>query len=231
VGVLGAPTLMECMNYAHDQHYKKHEHSPVKAFVLPPVVTEYGEAMQTYLKSRHLSFDIAKANGWYPAHVRGEPRVIIRSVSNGFPGLGFWQGRSMLADSQLRYDSPKGNRSDALGLVQGETYHPVTLVVTEGPMDALAAAGIPGCDGVCTFGAKPCKVQLEHLDLLGQKYHWIVVVPDKDEPAFAGRIILGMPNNKYIGIGELHSTKDLCMLEEEQRRTVVRKIVDQWNLM
>lgn len=200
------------------------EKKPLKQFVLPPMEPLYSTMMEDYLEERQLSHQVAVFNGWYPAYVKKEPRVIIRSVSMLMPGLGFWQGRSMLREPQLRYDSPYGNRGDSLCVVHGSNYKRDTLAVCEGPMDALAAAGVPRCDGVATFGAMPSQAQLEHLELLSRKYRLIIVLPDKDYPAYAGKIVMALHNAESIAILECESCKDLASLGKEDREKLINSV-------
>jgi len=215
------------MHYPHDQDYQKQVKAPAKPFVLPLLCVEQSQAMEAYLTGRNLDFGIAKDNGWYPTVHRREPGVVIRSISRSLPGLGFYQVRFFSESFYLRYDSPKGNRLDALGVVKGRGSSK-TLVVCEGPMDALAAAGVPGCDGVCTFGANPSQAQLDHLDHVTRDYPSVIICPDKDAPEFAGKVVLACPNVKRIGMMEAENVKDFAKLCPEGRRLLVKAMLKLW---
>lgn len=117
--------------------------------------------MQKYLESRGLSFELAKANGWYPSLDAGDdsPRVVIPCYSSAAENM-YWQGRRMTSLGALRYESPHGcNRGDALVRVmpKGEVKG---TVVCEGPMDALAAAEV-GYVGLGMMGTHPTPEAVE----------------------------------------------------------------------
>ena len=213
------------MQYAHDNDYLKKEKAPVRNFTLPPMNYKLLESMRIYLESRGLRHDVAMSNGWYPSMIRGEARVVIRSTSKRYPELNFWQARSMVDASELRYDSPKGNRADALGIVRGASSHRFCLVVTEGPMDALAAAAIPGMDGVCTFGKNPSALQLEHLSHLTQQYSFVILVPDSDSPEFVGIIINALSYHPHVDVLMLEQFKDLASVPSDKREDLMNAIV------
>ena len=118
--------------------------------------------MQHYLESRCLSFNLAVENGWYPSTVAGDiwGRIVIPATSK-IPGNYYWQARAIQKGIEPRYQSPCASRGDAIVVVwpgQRVTRRQVGCVV-EGPMDALAAAGV-GCVGIALMGVMPPEAAL-----------------------------------------------------------------------
>lgn len=142
------------------------------------------DAMKRYLKGRNLNHNVAFDEGWYPAVSRG-PRIIIPATRTAGR---FWQGRLMdnLVNAEQaeefgwkRWDSPLGSRGDAVVLL-GQDRGRGTLVIVEGPLDALAAAG-SGCVGLATMGVQPSLDALYHVVTIGHRYKRCIIVPDRDE--------------------------------------------------
>jgi len=151
----------------------------------PPVADGPGpqRAFDRYLTRRHLDPALALANGWYPSYAAGDDalRIVIPAANTGcFP---FWQARAVQPDVEPRYQSPHGvPREDSVVLVwsMGERRagRPVVVVV-EGPMDALAAAGT-GADGVSLMGAMPPLIVFDHMARLFAQSTEFLVIPDTD---------------------------------------------------
>jgi DNA primase len=123
-------------------------------------------------------------------------------------------------DNELRYASPPVPRDDSLVIVwPDETVHTHRIggVVTEGPMDALAAAGM-GFVGVGLMGNCPTEAVLEHLALFARAFQPVYVIPDADAPEF-GATVLG-----YLAQQGLNCTvriapkKDLAEMSTKERR-------------
>ena len=188
------------MDYPHERE----EDTPKKPYCrsLPPRDDGLTQRMQTYLEGRRLDYRLAVANMWYPSSQAGDnaPRVVIPATS-GIRGNTFWQARA-LDDNPKRYQSPHASRGDAVVIVWPERHVVDIAVVSEGPMDALAAAGV-GALGVALMGATPPEETL----LLTKQYLRgilsIIVIPDMDEPAALTGVMsrltrLGVSNCRLI---------------------------------
>jgi len=140
--------------------------------------------MASYLGIRQLSFDTARQNGWYPSWDAGDanPRIVIPATATG--GNLYWQARLMekkdgrsessvhlldnthIAPPPIRYMSPFAPRGDAIVVVWPlpaplpRANRRNTVIIAEGPMDALAAAG-HGFMGVALMGLRPPEQSLD----------------------------------------------------------------------
>ena len=153
---------------------------PKLTVVLPPTINRLRDIdMDVYLESRRLDPKLARANEWYPSTDAGDrwPRMVMpatymrHTVADAVSP--FWQAR-LLGDSEPtfsipRYQSPRLVRNGAVILVypwSNVDHHDIspgkTLVIVEGPCDALAAAGA-GFTGCALMGISPNQPVLEHL--------------------------------------------------------------------
>lgn len=146
---------------------------------MPRLESSLQRHMEEYLVSRGLSFRIAKDNGWYPCIDREAiPRIVIpaSSITNSWA---YYQARSMGDGKGIkRYVSPAAPRGDALAVVFPEECALGSIIV-EGPMDALAAAGM-GYVGVALMGNKPGEAVLCHIEAIVKVYGDCYVIPDRD---------------------------------------------------
>lgn len=175
----------------------------------------------SYLASRQLDSRLARANNWYPSSSAGDglPRAVVSCEGNITSG--FWQARLMVdvgAASALRWQSPHGDRGDAVAMVfpRGE---PLGGVVVEGPMCALAAADL-GYLGVALLGATPSQhVWVNVLTtLVGFN---IVAVADRDRPDLAARWVAPLSNAGPTRLVVPTLAKDLADHTIEQRRQLL----------
>src|SRR5574338_1697990 len=124
----------------YEHEFRERKNNGVITHVPMPVQhNQYGKDMYEYLESRDLSFDLAEANGWYPTWHRG-PRIVIPCINSA--NFNYWQARAMY-EHPIRYDSPAIPRKDSIVFLWPKENHRLggsTAVITEGPMDALAAA-------------------------------------------------------------------------------------------
>src|SRR5712691_6026985 len=152
---------------------------PSESIMLPRADETLVLAMQEYLANRSLSYTKADRCGWYPAWVHG-PRIIIPCIRND--GLTFWQGRLMqeTPDYYKRWDSPHGPRGDALCYLP--EYGAKTMVIVEGPMDALAAV-MAGVSAIATLGiGAPGPVLAHAANIIRSGFYTkVIIVPDRDE--------------------------------------------------
>lgn len=205
------------MEYKHEQHERKENVHPMCNTL--PVQSVFQHNMNEYLEERHLDWELARINGWYESCEAGDsrPRVVIPAITHVHNHV-YWQGRDIYGKAYLRYTSPKGPRHEALILVK--PYHrPKGVVVVEGPMDALAAAGA-GYLGIALMGMQPSKDTLYHLILLIQDYSMskVLVLLDRGEVANAAKITLFLASQGYSAkVAEL-DTKDLAKCLPLHRR-------------
>lgn len=175
--------------------------------------------MMTYLTMRKLCVDTARANMWYPVELDG-PRIVIPCV-NGY-GRPYWQARSM-SKSKVRYRSARGGRFESIVVVwpEGRNHILRTIVLTEGPMDALAAAGL-GYLAVSTMGAFFCKYALRWINQNVSKDVLVIVVPDLDMPEFGVEVVRwlaaeGRSASMRLPVG----AKDLAEMSVSARRALL----------
>lgn len=153
----------------------------------PEVEPLLQQEMDNYLLGRALDPALANRAGWYPAYYRG-PRIVIpcsRTDSGSF-----WQAR--LIEQNVphaaritplkRWDGASGSRYDAVCYIFAPAN---TLVVVEGPMDALAVAG-QGYPAVAVLGADPPPNVIKHvaqIATLSQRVAKVIILPDMDRLA------------------------------------------------
>ena len=154
--------------------------APLKPVVLPYLEKFLIPAMRGYLQQRNLDRHIAEANGWYPTYDDwGWARVVIpaSSLVNTWP---YFQARLMQEAPGVvkRYISPPAPRGDALAVVFPSSCVLGSIIV-EGPMDALAAAGM-GYVGIGLMGATPNDAVIDHIKEIVGVYGDCFVIPDRD---------------------------------------------------
>ncbi len=162
--------------YDHERKERK-DGGEIKFIPMPPRDARGAALMYSYLSERDLDYELAVANGWYPAMVRG-PRVVIPCVNSA--KFNYWQARALL-DHPLRYDSPAIPRKDSIVFLWPiEKCRCNSVVITEGPMDALAAAEYH--PAIALMGGKPSAEVMAFIEaktsFLGLN-QW-VIVPDND---------------------------------------------------
>lgn len=154
-------------------------------YPVPPLYEAGWKFLYDYLEARFLDAYLAEQNGWFPTTAAcDQTRRIVIPATRGDGGPSYWQARSV-DGHPIRYQSPPIARGDALVVVYpypGEEEHPRKLVVVEGPMDALAAAGA-GYLGVALMGATPSAVACEHLATFQKHVDATLLVADADAVA------------------------------------------------
>lgn len=139
-------------------------------------------AVQTYLAYRSLSFELAEDNGWYPSRNAQDYwlRVVIPAQTRERSHV-YWQARAVSPEAKIRYQSPSGPRLDAIIQVNPSGGIEPVSVITEGPMDALAAA-MCGYRAFALMGITPPG---STLDFLKTKLHGRPALIVFDNEAYA----------------------------------------------
>lgn len=219
--------------YYHEQREDKHS-DPNTVW---PEMSDKGkdfDSCKAYLVDRKLSWDIAEANGWYPSRQANDAtlRVVIPAVSAA-PGHVYWQARSVLPNA-IRYQSPRGPRMDALvrvlplalseSVVVGQdtdrTIQPCA-VITEGPMDALAAADL-GFISYALMGMQPPSTTLDHLARKLQRRPCLLCFDNEAEAQAQGlQVCLALASRGIRSIVCPLPAKDLAAMTPAERRRVL----------
>jgi len=173
---------------------------------MPEYTPNLNPMMFAYLHDRELDYDLARQNGWYATgKYRGVPRIVIPCINSA--GFNYWQGRAM-DDDELRYDSPAVPRKDSIVLLwpPKKTFTVSKIVViTEGPMDALAAAEL--YPSIALMGGSPSSEVLDFIELQSEKlgFSTWLVVPDRDNLELAAMLLhtrsdiqIALPTNKDL---------------------------------
>ncbi len=192
-------------------------------------------AMKAYLHGRRLSYTTAKGNYWYAtAEIKEEdptPRVTIPCV-NPF-GRPYWQGRAMLSSHKLRYRSAKGGRFQSIVVVWPSYVNFIEVVskkerkpvvIIEGPMDALAAAGM-GYLSISTMGALFSEYALIYLDRNVPKDIPVIIIPDVDCLDFGVSVVklLSIAGRKCV-MRVSEEGDDLAAASNKERKHLLRKV-------
>lgn len=153
------------------------------------------KAMRDYLQGRNLDYLSARRAGWFAAVFYG-PRIIIPCIRTD--GGTWWQARLigglgveaapenikvLPPGTQKRWQGCRGYRHDAVCFIHGDSSMPTIIV--EGPMDALAAAGL-GYPACAILGVDPPKVVYDHVaKLVARSYlrNKAIILPDMDRVA------------------------------------------------
>ena len=150
------------MWYSHEWQERNGKPAVTRDAVFPIADPQYEPLAGQYLIKRGLSYELAQQNGWYASCHAGDqiPRLVIPAVRSD--GKVYWQARALTSEVLPRYQSPPGSRGDAIVRVAPQHDWGDYAVVTEGPLDALAAAEL-GFDAFALMGNKPNDTILKHL--------------------------------------------------------------------
>jgi len=201
--------------YQHEIREKKAKYTGPRP-ELPAFAASLRKRMLHYLASRALDAELAIGNGWYPAYYRGAPRIIIPCSNEA--GAVYFQGRAM-DDNKLRYASPYVPREDSIVIVwpdDGKYQSRFGGVVVEGPMDALAAAGL-GFVGVAIMGNCPTEEVIDHLARFARGFQPVLVLPDIDAPSFGAAIVGPLAQRGISASMKTAMKKDLAEMTVEER--------------
>ena len=184
--------------------------------------------MKEYLRERKLSYRVAaEVNGWYPTKFLDQyPRVVV--PAQNLEGTRFWQARAMVrVEDRKRWRSASGTKGGSIVVVWPEkTTSRMRLVITEGPMDALAAATEKQL-GFAAMGKINLPDVVAYLKA-GFKFiqvfnstQPVIIVPDLDFTDF------GTQACKELGLAgikaeiRLPDVEDLAALNHRQRRELL----------
>jgi len=185
--------------------------------------------MKRYLDKRGLDYAIARTNDWYPSVDAGDdsPRIVIPATTQ-IDRHKFWQARAMDGNKK-RYQSPYGSRLDAVVVVyaDGANDHDEKMVLVEGPMDALAAAG-EGYTAIALMGVTPGPRILRHVATLTQSSR-VLFIADADAVGKTAELIAWL---SAMGVAIRMTTtfieKDLAAMTQEHRGMLLRESFRQW---
>lgn len=210
------------MTYQHEYQERREPRAPSRPVVMPPYEPKLDRHMEEYLVSRGLSSRIAEENGWYPTIDYAMcARVVIPSSSlvNSWP---YYQARLIVEahPNVKRYVSPAVPRGDALAVVFPSKCVLGSIVV-EGPMDALAAAGM-GYVGVALMGNKPSEAVLDHIEEIVKVYGDCYVIPDRDAFQEGAEITAKLwARGVRCTLKSIQGAKDLAELSPERRKILI----------
>ena len=212
------------MWYAHEQQERKPNTSPMNTDW--PVRDRDSKATIAYLESRNLDSKLALWNGWYQSCTAGDYclRVVIPAVTHVI-GHVYWQARDITGRSWLRYQSPNGPRHEAFVAVLPK-HKPVGVVIVEGPMDALAAAGA-GYLGLAMMGMVPSLATIAHVSLFLAIKEYdtlpVLVIMDRGEAANSTRIATRLASDGITAkVAELPA-KDLAACHPKTRQQFLKR--------
>lgn len=145
-----------------------------------------------YLEGRGLSTHVAAENGWYPSEHANDRYLRLVIPATNSRRYNYWQARAVDPDVKIRYQSPRCPRTDSIIIVypvpskHKHKHGADTVIVAEGPMDALAAAEL-GFRAVALMGNQPSAAVLDFLvkEVPARAYR---IVSDSDAPAAAAVI-------------------------------------------
>ena len=182
--------------------------------------------MMEYLRGRNLSYTCARHNGWYATKMLdGIPRVVIPATN--LQGRRFWQARAMGKTLKRdRWKSAHGAKNESIVVVWPVVQGPgVKLVITEGPMDALAAATTKYI-GLAAMGkvnvpdvVEYVKSGLQHTQVFARLP--VVIIPDVDSPEFGTQAITELALAGIKAELRIPEFEDLAYLSPKKRKRLL----------
>ena len=210
------------MTYQHEYQERREPRAPSRPVAMPEEYRELWPCMWKYLEDRALDGNIADANGWYPTIDYAMcARVVIpaSSLVNSWP---YYQARLIVEahPNVKRYVSPAAPRGDALAVVF-PSKSPKGSVIVEGPMDALAAAGM-GYVGIGLMGNTPNSLVLDHIESIVKVFGQCFVIPDRDAFTEGASITADLwARGVRCTLKSITGAKDLAELSPERRTLIL----------
>ncbi len=199
--------------YDHERRERK-EPRDIQHIVMPKFDVHTSALMYKYLTNRELSYQTAVINGWYPTVSRG-PRVVIPCINTD--KFNYWQARA-LTDHPLRYDSPPIPRKDSIVFLLpiGKALRP-QVAITEGPMDALAAAEF--MPAIALMGGKPSQEVSDHIKKLTKELGLskAILIPDQDNFGLLDSFVA----QDYVVEARIPTGKDLAEMPRWEREKLL----------
>lgn len=205
--------------YPHEQHTKTPAPEGATAFPKPVESPDARAVVVAYLALRGLDPEIAATNGWYATQDAGDDHLRVLIPATNTKGYAYWQARAVDPDVEKRYRSPHYAVGDSVVLVYPTGGIPRRVVIVEGPMDALAAAGC-GCLGLAVMGKQPDAAVYDHIISL-VRGKGVVIVPDSDGFIGAVGIQAELAKRGVFAEIRLAGEKDLAALSDHYRRLVL----------
>ena len=175
------------------------------------------------MKSRDLDPYIAKYNGWYPTVYDGCIRIVIPATGDKTE---FWQARAIDDKWEPRYDSPPNPKRETVVFIAPARikYDLVaSMVLVEGPMDALAAAGEKVLS-IALMGNNPTNETL-HLtnELITGIITRVLILEDRDSPGRLAGVMAYFATEMEVRLASCPSPwKDLAAMPKEKRGDLIR---------
>ena len=199
---------------------------------LPVKVHDLWFAFHDYLTQRGLDSKLADENAWYPSCRAGDShgRIVIPCSTSS--GKVYWQARAINTSVTPRYQSPYTSREDAIVLVfpnkgtydalQGYTRK---VIITEGPLDALAVAG-EGYTGVGLMGNKPPKIVLQRLvRMFKDSEQELFLFADSDALGEMSQVMIKLSKDGLrIKLISAPGHKDAASIPMPQRKKILEKL-------
>lgn len=203
--------------YDHEYKEKKNKDREIVHVPMPaPEWFRWGYNFELYLDKRQLDPELALLNGWYPSN----NRIVIPCINSA--GFNYWQARAM-DNNPLRYDSPAIPRKDSIVFLWSSLPPSGTVIICEGPMDALAAAKF--YPAIAVMGGTPNE---EVLDFIGKKTKElglakVILIPDQDNLRFTEYFMSGTfdcASKRLI----IPTHKDLAAMPRWERKQLLANI-------
>ena len=209
------------MFYTHERRTEK---APVINAPMPKASGGHDQGdVDKYLSSRLLSPLLAKRNGWYPSRDAGDAALRVVIPCTNSLRYNYWQARAIDKWVSIRYQSPRCARTDSIVVVYPDVISSNSVVIVEGPMDALAAAML-GFKAVAVMGNTPSNSVLDFLvrEVAGTKY---LLVADSDAPSAAASTAhtLSAEQNVRAFVIQTYPEKDLAACSPSFRKAVLSR--------
>lgn len=211
------------MIYTHEREREKAPviHSPM------PKASGGGDqaAVDQYLASRTLSSALAKRNGWYASKDAGDTNLRVVIPATNSRRYNYWQARAIDAHVNIRYQSPRCARTDSIIVVYPDQALVSSVIVTEGPMDALAAASF-GFRAVAVMGNTPPPAVLDFLvkEVPGSRY-LIVADLDASSEAASTAFYISREHGLRAFVLSTYPVKDLAAASLHERKRILAAYV------